>query len=535
MPPRVIDRLETYLESLQRQQDMDRGPEGRWALGRVHGRLQQAMDALDTMVEVVGRRLVSRGYWPIQRVPTSSTVQMTMLSWARHLQSMAVEVLTEHIQQPLHHGETVPSPQFLPESASSEPTFRSPGYSEVEGSTSVEADLSNAPAASSSSSGGTESRRERSRSPQRSLHSGRDDGRGVETINLDNVYDTDGVRVEITDQLRRVLDGALCGIWAEAVGEPAQTNATSSSSSLVATRTSTTTTTLREDELSDDVSSFMQGQRGQGAFSSSLSSSWASSLGSSTTSTSTTSTRSQADVVRDVVNQALQYGGTVNIVEVIRRLLDRQRHHRHLDRLLGEALEECLAWIDHPQQALPMNAAEFERVIWEAVSLEASRGSSPGSSSALPAPDNSLAVLLQPDLPADVEAVTAALPGYSPSVVHGLRRRVWRSHLRRIGYYPDHLPRADSWIPRPLHLVQANSSVPVLNWPVDEPRPTPPHVLRNNFGMANRRRLRTRRPPPVLRPPPAEQGGSDAHPAGNGDDAAGRMGRERSRSRDGGS
>ena len=195
-------------------------------------------------------------------------------------------------------------------------------------------------------------------------------------------------------------------------------------------------------------------------------------------------------------------------------------------------MEECLGWIDHPQQALPLNAAEFERMIWEAVSMEAARGSSQSSSSMLPAPNNSLAVLLQPNLPADVEAVTAALPGYPPSVVHGLRRRVWRTHLRRIGYYPDQRPREDSWIARPLYMVQVNSSVPVLNWPDEEPRLTPPHVLRQNFGVANRRRLRTRRPPPVLRPHPAD-GGDDEHPAGNGDDAAGRLGRERSRSRDG--
>ncbi|OLQ04237.1 hypothetical protein AK812_SmicGene12696 [Symbiodinium microadriaticum] len=146
-------------------------------------------------------------------------------------------------------------------------------------------------------------------------------------------------------------------------------------------------------------------------------------------------------------------------------------------------MEECLGWIDHPQQALPLNAAEFERMIWEAVSMEAARGSSQSSSSMLPAPNNSLAVLLQPNLPADVEAVTAALPGYPPSVVHGLRRRVWRTHLRRIGYYPDQRPREDSWIARPLYMVQVNSSVPVLNWPDEEPRLTPPHVLRQNFGM----------------------------------------------------
>ena len=217
-----------------------------------------------------------------------------------------------------------------------------------------------------------------------------------------------------------------------------------------------------------------------------------------TSTSTTTSTRSQSDVVRDAVNQALVHGGQVDVIDFIRRLLDRQRKLRREAHLLGEALEEAISWLPVPQQSLPLNAAEYERQVYNYVAQMTARGSAVGSTDPQP-PNTSLAVLLQPNFPEDIPAVAEALPGYSPSLVAGLRRRAWRDHLRRLQYTPDSSssPRRANH-DRVLYLVQTDPSTPIMNWPHDTPRPVPPQVLRENFGLANRRRLRVRRPSPRL-------------------------------------
>ena len=322
VPSRLIDRLETYFDSLQRQQDSDRGPEGRWAVARVHQRLQDGLDALDTLLEIVGRRLVSRGFWPIQRVPSSSTVRMNMWSWALHLQSIANELLAEHAQTPLSNTEVVPSPQFLPESVSSEPTVRSANSTDHAdiASSSVEAEGECQQISTSSSSGGTSSGRDRSRSPA-TRSSQHDDGGGVGSIGIEQEDELGSsmstpivIDEWLREQVRCALDGQLLGVWAE----PASGASSSSAGSGSTTSTTSTTRTLwaagSEEEMHNIGLSLAQWD--------SVVHCWGGPTSSSTS--TSTSTRTQADVVRDVVNQALMHGGLVDVSDLIRRLLDRR-------------------------------------------------------------------------------------------------------------------------------------------------------------------------------------------------------------------
>ena len=128
--------------------------------------------------------------------------------------------------------------------------------------------------------------------------------------------------------------------------------------------------------------------------------------------TTTSSIISSVDLIRDEVNRALVHGSQADVQDLIRRLVDRQRRLRHLDQLLGEAIEE-LGWLQPGQHAVPLNAASFDAQIWARVSREAASGSQGPSVETLP-PNTSPAVLLQPDFPPDVEAVHAALPGVLP-------------------------------------------------------------------------------------------------------------------------
>ena len=566
VPVNIIDRLEAYFESLQRQQDADRGPEGRWAMSRVHQRMQDGMEALDTLFEIVGRRLVPRGYWPIQRLPSSATVRTSMYQWAQNLGRMVVDLVEAHLQTPLQADELAATSQFLrdhppPESVSDAsasivlgaPDSSLPGPDHAAGAP-IHGAAGSAThstvghlASSSSSSGPSTSSRDRSRSPTVRVERGpanevSDTGGGIGQI----FPDFDGSQVGnesstffspecyhwLTSEMRPVLEGELRGVWAEPATGSADVQPASSTTS------STTTTIVEEDFTSvvlvqshlvlkgdsilDEVGKPLSSSTSSSSSSSTSSRTCSSTptstctatcsstctttgpphwnqvcqLGLSTSTSTTTSTRSQSDVVRDAVNQALAHGGQIDIIDFVRRLLDRQRKLRREEQLLGEALEEAITWLPHPQQALPLNAAEYERFVYNYIARLSASGSASGSADP-PPPDTSLAVLLQPNFPEDVDAVQAALPGYPPSMVAGLRRRAWRDHLRRLGYTQtaSSVARRRDY-ERVLYLVQSDPNTPVLNWPPDTPRPVPPQVLRENFGLANRRRLRVRRPPP---------------------------------------
>ncbi|CAE7219725.1 unnamed protein product [Symbiodinium microadriaticum] len=413
VPVNIIDRLEAYFESLQRQQDADRGPEGRWAMSRVHQRMQDGMEALDTLFEIVGRRLVPRGYWPIQRLPSSATVRTSMYQWAQNLGRMVVDLVEAHLQTPLQADELAATSQFLrdhppPESVSDAsasivlgaPDSSLPGPDHAAGAP-IHGAAGSAThstvghlASSSSSSGPSTSSRDRSRSPTVRVERGpanevSDTGGGIGQI----FPDFDGSQVGnesstffspecyhwLTSEMRPVLEGELRGVWAEPATGSADVQPASSTTS------STTTTIVEEDFTSvvlvqshlvlkgdsilDEDVLFHTYVDLHGDMFEYLHDNWPSSLESSVS--------------------ALAHGGQIDIIDFVRRLLDRQRKLRREEQLLGEALEEAITWLPHPQQALPLNAAEYERFVYNYIARLSASGSASGSADP-PPPDTQL-------------------------------------------------------------------------------------------------------------------------------------------------
>ena len=162
-----------------------------------------------------------------------------------------------------------------------------------------------------------------------------------------------------------------------------------------------------------------------------------------------------------------------------------------------------MTWTPGSQASLPLNAATFEADIWGVITMEASEGSA-AVSSAVESPNTSLAVLLQPGFPASSDDIRRDLPGFSPRLIAGLRRRAWQAHVATtdllVGGDDDPAARQRGpWPARNLYLVQANASQEIPNWPADMPQPIPPHRLRVRHGVANRRRLLRSRPAARLR------------------------------------
>ena len=197
----------------------------------------------------------------------------------------------------------------------------------------------------------------------------------------------------------------------------------------------------------------------------------------------------------------------MDVADLIRRLLDRQRRLRHCQRLLGEALEEAVTWLNIPSEAMPLNAATYEATIWAAVAREAALGEVSSTSS--PSYLSELAVLLQPGFPETVEAIQHALPDMGMDRVAGLRRRAWQRHMQGV-LGCSHMVQLPA---QNLYLVQTNASAPIHNWPSEVPRPTMPHHLRERYAFANRRRLRAIRRPTLLPRPLPDSPQGDVSPA----------------------
>ena len=246
-----------------------------------------------------------------------------------------------------------------------------------------------------------------------------------------------------------------------------------------------------------------------------------------TTSTSSTTTTTSeltwpSEVVRDTVNVNLVHGGLVDVVELIHRLQARQRHLRHCDRLLMDAIEEALSWIQVPLTTTPMNVGTFERNIWAAVTAEARFGSGTSStqtSQMVSAPS----ALLQGGFPTTLAQLQEVVPG-APQVVAGYRRRAWQRHVD--GLYRDEGCEAQGAMgvageDRDLFLIQYDDDRNLSNWPQGIPRP---EVMRRarlaeemgrgpEFDMCDRRPGGGRRRGRVTRRPPRFSGSRGEGPA----------------------
>ena len=143
------------------------------------------------------------------------------------------------------------------------------------------------------------------------------------------------------------------------------------------------------------------------------------------TSSSLTSVVWPSDMVRDSVNVNLIHGGTADVIQLVHTLLARQRHLRHVDRLIADAISEALTWVPVGLNSEAMNAGTYVDQIWGTITREASFGSNqtPTSPSQIAAAPSAL---LQPGFPSTWEEIQYMLPNVSVQVASGYRRRAWR-------------------------------------------------------------------------------------------------------------
>ena len=169
----------------------------------------------------------------------------------------------------------------------------------------------------------------------------------------------------------------------------------------------------------------------------------------------------------------------MDTVEVLRRLLDRQRYLRQCDRLTGIALEELLLWLRVPLSARPFNARTMEQQIWDTISEQARHGSS-RSVAALSVPREDPAVLLQPGMPTSMAEVTRAFdPAERPHTIAGLRRRAWRQHMETLHAQTGQALPEGCWPAeddRRLLLLQTDEATEVTNFPASSILPHIVHV-----------------------------------------------------------
>ncbi|CAE7632972.1 unnamed protein product [Symbiodinium sp. CCMP2592] len=499
IPRADVDRLEQFLQALDTHNDQDLGPEARWALGHLLERVEDGMATIESIYGVLVRRLLPRGYLPIQRVPAEEMQRWQLFNWVRNLAGTFVGCFDRNLQVRLQPGEG-PQGNTVPDTLDPVTT---PG-STVRQEPSAGTDLV---APSSSSSGGSDRTRSRSRSrgvvstsSRRSAASSHE----APSLNSEVALNEHGqlvcvlparpdeppngppppipvnlprhlrpgqpVPVPVHGSVEEALNGALLGIWTES---------TASSTTL-----SSTTFNLEEDMVGDmgALVQLWSSSAGVGWTSTSTStlvscmpllpdsslspgSCWddfalAGGWCSTSTSTSTT-TLSPEDVVRDAVNRELVYGSVADIVDVLHRLQARQRRLNHLGRLIGVAIEEALTWMPVPANSMVFNSPTMEMHIWGVVNQEANFGMG-ASSSGTTQVSTTAAALLQPGLPEDLRSLWNSLPHMEPRTIVGLRRRAWRHNARALHVQDGHaIP--EGWWPseddQVLYLIQTDENM----------------------------------------------------------------------------
>eukprot|EP00439_Symbiodinium_sp_Y106_P060922 s4025_g9.t1 len=199
--------------------------------------------------------------------------------------------------------------------------------------------------------------------------------------------------------------------------------------------------------------------------------------------------------VRRVVDEQLQHAVRADHRDFVRRLLDRMRGLRSRLHLYGVAVEQALTWWPRDEGDQPWNAALLEELVVREI-VNVGTGMSSSSSSMA----GGYSVLLQPGLPQGA-AIDNQLPGVPRSVIAGLRRRVWQSHMANVEPFPPlDAPNPGRWRDAPLFFVPAAREV-VPNLPPGCLPPEDPLTKRVREGVANRRRLqRLPRRRPVQEP-----------------------------------
>ncbi|CAE7208035.1 unnamed protein product [Symbiodinium sp. CCMP2592] len=475
VPANMVQRVENLFQILDRMQEQDQGPEGRWALGCLRHRLIDGMEALEALYEVITRRLVPRGFLPIRRVPREEQQRWRLFNWIQNYVELFTTTLERHLSVRLQPADTEGTPSMP---ASSPEQVSLPSSEGARSSRGTEA------ASSSTSGRRSSSRRRASRRRDRRTRSRSPTGTSVHVPSMNSEWAANSQGELVWVPPRSPTHGPfgppppmpvnlptdeLQGIWREPVEASSSHSDTmhdedpeNSAGGIgafplddagiapaedISSTTSTSTTSWSSTSASSTMTTFSSWSwsaslnpmifSGWGMFG--MMESWDDLQNLSVlTSSSTTTTSSSSlgitwpsDVVRDVVNVNLIHGGSVDVVELVRRLLVHLRRGRHRQRLLEDAIEEALNWIQIPLPAVPLNAATYEQAIWSTILHQAEFGSGPTTTS-MNTTVSAPSALLTPGFPMSVEAMLAMFPGTAPNTIVGYRRRAWRVHSRRL-------------------------------------------------------------------------------------------------------
>ncbi|CAE7871219.1 unnamed protein product, partial [Symbiodinium microadriaticum] len=451
IPPQALQRIEDLLQSLEDHQSAENGPESRWALGRLCQRIDEALDSMQSALNVVMRRLQPRGVWPVVRVPRAEIDQLRLFNWVCRHSDIFSQTLEHHVSTPLQptefpaRGVTVQvehQSTRVPRSSSARDFVKCGGNKCPDCVLLVQFFVFFPLGGRLNRANGSSSIRDPLLPP------------------LDVA-----LALAETGTTRRALEGELLGVWAEPEEEPS--TATQSQLPALASESPSSTST-------STWSWFMAAEN------------WlASSTSTSTTSSSSSTIVDPVDVVRDVVYREMVFANAGDLVDLVHRLLARMRVLLRNQRLLQEAVEEVLLWFPAPPGSAALNSPTMEMNIWRSVATNAA--SSQGGSG-LPAASSSEAVLLQPGLPSSVEEAHAALPSLEPRVVASLRRRLWQRHMAVLhAREGEDIPRSIRPLPETnLYLIQTDENVGVTVAPGNPPARAAP--VRGE--VHSRRRLR---------------------------------------------
>ena len=500
-----IRRVTDLLETLDAEQVQGRGAESRWSLARLLQRVTDGQEIIEATVRVLNRRLRPRGVLPVQRVPRLETERWRSFMWGRQFAGIFRDCLEANVMTPLQPGE-------------------SEGVVGASGSSSGNSPVQHSPSS-------TNRARARSRSRGRSFSS-------FDDPDCDSEFaaGSDGELVQVPDAEPSPSNGPPppapvnfvslepVGIWRSPREDDEEvTNDAGPSPTPTTTSTSTTMSSLLPVPSwtmawTHAPCAFGLGDIGGEVMEISVANqttwvtvpvlnAWDETWGevSTTTTTSTSSSSSTlglvwpSDIVRDMVNVNLIHGGMTDTVQLIRMLLARQRRLHHMDRLLGDAIEEALTWLQVPLGSEALNAATYEARIWQTVTLEAVFGSGPTTTTPTQA-TTAQSVLLQPDFPQTVDELRHMLPEVDDHTLQGYRRRAWRvatAHLFREAGSDPLGNSGRSAEDTDLLIVQRREEDRIANWPDGVERPAHPvRDLPGRHAGPGRRRQRVPRPRP---------------------------------------
>ena len=489
MPGREVDRLAHLFTSLDSHETSGTGAEARWALGRLSGRADDGVQCLECLLNIIQRRLRPRGHWPVTRVPRSQQARLRLFAWIRQFGSILVNSFEHQLQTPLQpvedgdlaavedtdnveieahrtvaaasSGDTAehvnpPGEQQHPDEfdtqESSPPHSRSRSRSrELDTMTPITTAealaMSDAPELQRALQGELLGIW-RSPSPSSTSTTTTPDTIGDWCLELDTQAATSSV-TSMTSCRRAPVATPSSSSSAPTSSSTCFGSSSSSSCSSSPVSSSMALLVVSSEYVGDsqeEGETFLQQMMPHNPWSqvgttlavfpfddmllTPLYNMVDDMLGLTSTTTTSTEPVTTLDSIRDTVNQQMILANPEDVIDVAHRLLASSRDLVRRQRLFIAALEEVLLWLPNPGGQV-FNGRTIAQNIGDRVIEEAGYGD--GRSLALRTLETSApTVLLQPDLPADLGEVDAAVPNLGRSVVAGLRRRAWRRHMTHL-------------------------------------------------------------------------------------------------------